>query len=508
MASLVFGATIEARQQDGQVYCDSRDDELNVDDCRGAAEMINTGSGYYKQIAQFRYGNCIIDIVNRIGFSGSIEGQLYKDSIMEVTVYRCELCAYGVCATCDDPGQGPLKRDVADMGLEPSSELNKRQDSPEPGLSCGGWNPAVHADNCRDAANEIEAQDGYIALPFREVVAGCTIAVEQKKPDLAILRSGLADILRHGTDLCDNQGWIGMISDTRNSLVDVFYGKICGSEHTHVSQNKETFDNIIGLRSPRGKTAPVTGGSRGKTAPVTGGSRGIGLEVVHGLLEADASVGFTYSATTPDEIAALTKAPSSENGGRLVKAYRCNVTDRASVHAVTQQAATDLGDGGLDIVVANAGIADHVATEDCPEDKFHQMMDVNMEKRGGPLLLDRASDGPRHEGTQQDARRQHHLHGQRQRSTEMLDVHPKAWRDKWFSMIPGARLCSAPELKGSHVYLASDASSYMMKGEPGCGWGIRVNMKLHIGGPGHVRNATPISFNLASQTPAGWGYTS
>ena len=46
-------------------------------------------------------------------------------------------------------------------------------------------------------------------------------------------------------------------------------------------------------------------------------------------------------------------------------------------------------------------------------------------------------------------------------ATEMLDVHPKEWRDKWFGMIPAARLCQTPELKGSYVYLASDASSYM-----------------------------------------------
>ncbi|KAG9253130.1 uncharacterized protein F5Z01DRAFT_737917 [Emericellopsis atlantica] len=243
LAPLVLGAAIEPRQQDGQVYCDRGDDELNVDDCRGAADMVNTASGYYREIAQFRYGNCIIDITSRLGIVNSISGQLYKDSILsvldtcegpgyiyqranEVKVYRCEICSYGVCAECNDPGQGPLKRDVAE--IEASSQIQKRQDSPEPGLSCGGWNPAVDADNCRDAADELDAQGGNVELPFRENVAGCNIAAEQKKPNLYMPRSQIAAILRHGTDLCESGGYIGMISDTQNSLVDVFYGKICG----------------------------------------------------------------------------------------------------------------------------------------------------------------------------------------------------------------------------------------------------------------------------------------
>ncbi|KAF3024202.1 hypothetical protein E8E14_010291 [Neopestalotiopsis sp. 37M] len=245
----------------------------------------------------------------------------------------------------------------------------------------------------------------------------------------------------------------------------------------------------------------------GKTALVTGGSRGIGLEVVRGLVEAGAKVAFTYSSTPPAEADKLAADISAANNGRAVVAYKVNVRTRSEIEAAVEQAAKELGGGHLDIVVANAGIADHIPATEYPEDKFREMFDVNVNgafwtaqaaarvferqwKQGGEDKPHRGSviftasvsatlvNVPQKQAAY-NASKAALVHLSKSLSvewvdfarvnsvspgfidTDMLSVHPEEWRRQWFQMIPGRRLCKAAELKGSYVYLASDASSYM-----------------------------------------------
>ncbi|KAE9581168.1 putative NADP-dependent mannitol dehydrogenase [Colletotrichum fructicola] len=242
----------------------------------------------------------------------------------------------------------------------------------------------------------------------------------------------------------------------------------------------------------------------GKTAIVTGGTRGIGLEAARGLAEAGAKVAITYTSTPPEEADATAAALSKSGNGVLVKAYKCNVKVRSEVEVVIEAATKEVGGGKLDIVVANAGIADHIPAIDYPEDRFREMLDVNFHgafwtAQAAAKVFERqlkaGSDGrgsiiftasvsailvnvPQRQAAY-NASKAAVVHLAKSLSvewvdfarvncvspgfiaTDMLSVHPEEWRKQWFSMIPGGRLCEPAELKGSYVYLASNASSYM-----------------------------------------------
>ncbi|KAJ3578448.1 hypothetical protein NPX13_g2121 [Xylaria arbuscula] len=260
----------------------------------------------------------------------------------------------------------------------------------------------------------------------------------------------------------------------------------------------------------------------GKTAIVTGGTRGIGLEAARGLAEAGAKVAITYTSTDPAEADKIAAAISKSGNGILVKAYRCNVKSSADVEALVEKATKEVGDGKLDIVVANAGIAAHYPATEYGDDEWREMLDVNFHgafwtARAAARVFERqlkaGSDGrgsiiftasvsgilvnvPQQQSAYNaskaavihlakslsvewvdfarvncispgfiatDSELKDHLASEQEDvlTGAVLSVHPEEWRKKWFSMIPASRLCQASELKGAYVFLASEASSYM-----------------------------------------------
>ena len=90
----------------------------------------------------------------------------------------------------------------------------------------------------------------------------------------------------------------------------------------------------------------------GKRALVTGGSRGIGRGISLALAAAGADVAIGYRR---DEAAAAAAVKEIEALGRKATAYAADVRDAEAVQAMVQGAHETLG--GLDIVVANAGVA-------------------------------------------------------------------------------------------------------------------------------------------------------
>ena len=110
----------------------------------------------------------------------------------------------------------------------------------------------------------------------------------------------------------------------------------------------------------------------GRRALITGGASGIGRAVAIRLAREGASVAVT---DVRSEATAVVAEEIRANDGRAI-AHACDVTDESSVERVVGEVADELG--GLDTVVACAGIAHPAATHEMSLASWETMLRVNL----------------------------------------------------------------------------------------------------------------------------------
>ncbi len=113
----------------------------------------------------------------------------------------------------------------------------------------------------------------------------------------------------------------------------------------------------------------------GKVAIITGGTRGLGLAVATAYLDAGAAV----MICSEDPLACATaEARLRDDYHDRIAARTCDVTSQADQCALVDAALSRFG--GLDIVVANAGVADPMkGSLACTPAEYRAVMDINLD---------------------------------------------------------------------------------------------------------------------------------
>jgi SDR family mycofactocin-dependent oxidoreductase len=122
----------------------------------------------------------------------------------------------------------------------------------------------------------------------------------------------------------------------------------------------------------------------GKVAFITGAARGQGRAEAIRFAEEGADIialdictnveGVPYPGATPDDLAETVRGV--ERLDRRIVAREADVRDSAAVKAVVDEGVAELG--GLDIVVANAGIVNYGPIEEISDEDWDTMIDINL----------------------------------------------------------------------------------------------------------------------------------
>ncbi|MCL4448535.1 MAG: 3-oxoacyl-ACP reductase FabG [Actinobacteria bacterium] len=116
---------------------------------------------------------------------------------------------------------------------------------------------------------------------------------------------------------------------------------------------------------------PAIHTSNRRTVLVTGGSRGIGLECVKRFLESGDKVALTYSSSPTAKLHEL-----KEEFGDALMDLRCNVTVPEELEKAHRAIEETLG--GVEVFVANAGIAKDTLLMKMSDQDWNEVLDCNL----------------------------------------------------------------------------------------------------------------------------------
>ena len=232
----------------------------------------------------------------------------------------------------------------------------------------------------------------------------------------------------------------------------------------------------------------------GKTAIVTGGSRGIGKEMAEGLAEAGANLMLcARRAGWLDETVLEFRANNYNVEGKL-----CDVSTPEEIQAVVDETIERFG--AIDVLINNAGISWGAMPEEMPLAKWQKVLDVNLtgcflfaqaagremlKRKSGSIIniasisgITSSANGPFYagyvaskagligltrelaaswgrKGIRVNAIAPGFFHSRL--ADSVIDIYERSIQEN--NVIP--RIGQSGELKGTAVFLASDASSYI-----------------------------------------------
>ncbi|EKG12348.1 Short-chain dehydrogenase/reductase SDR [Macrophomina phaseolina MS6] len=244
----------------------------------------------------------------------------------------------------------------------------------------------------------------------------------------------------------------------------------------------------------------------GKTCVVTGSSQGLGQQIMAAFACSGAKgavVDLSIDSAKQSVEFINTEVKKSNLPPAELRGYECDTSDEAAVKKTFDQIVKDFGK--VHVVVTNAGITGGAPAEDYPFDEWKKMLEVNVngtflfaraaakhmiqEKVGGSIVMISSMSG----SIVNRPQKQSAYNTSKAATAQMMKSFAVEWAPhgirvncispgyiqttanegeemkklskEWINYIPMGRIARPEEFRGTAVYMASDASSYLTGAE-------------------------------------------